>query len=95
MVEVISQRRKKETARLQVIDGGKKKTRYGNGAMGMNQHIRNSIFRVVCDSELEIRDMQQVATMFDIPQWKIIDCLHHVVRDLKNPPPSGPAQKTA
>jgi hypothetical protein len=96
VVEVIAKRRRKETARLQVIDGGKKKTRYGSGAMAMNQHIRHSIFRVVLDSELEIRDMRQVAAMFDVPQWKIIDCLRHVVRDLKNtPPPSGPARRAA
>jgi hypothetical protein len=87
-MEVIAKRRKNSIAPLQVIEGGKKTAR-ANASTAMNQHIRRSIYRVVLESDLDIRRLQQVVSMFRVPEATVIAAMRETHRERQTPPPAS------
>lgn len=95
MLEVIPKSRSAERPRLQVVESTRKNR--ANQSTAMNQYIKQSIHRVVFESELDVPTLRHVARMFAMPEAKILDVLRETVRELKcRPlPPSGGARRAA
>jgi hypothetical protein len=83
------------TPRLQVV-AVKPKT-VTSTTVGLNQHVKKSVHRLVFQSELDIRSLRQVARLVGITgprsEAKVLDVIRETVREAtrQTPPPSGPA----
>jgi hypothetical protein len=77
-----------ETALVQRID---RKRKIASASCGVNQYKKQAIYRVVFESELEITSLRQVASIFEVPERKILAALREEQRArlLSTPPPPG------
>lgn len=96
MIEVIPKRRAIERARLQVIEGGKKKAATGP-ATAMNQHIKACVIRLAAHSDLNLTTLRQIARIAGTTEPQAFDILISYIRDLefRTLPPAGARRAAA
>lgn len=86
--EPTAKHRLNETALVQRID---RKRKMASASCGVNQYKKQAIYRVVFESELEITSLRQVASIFEVPERKVLAALREEQRArlLNTPPPPG------
>lgn len=96
MNEPISKRRQDTTARPQLVNPTSNSGR-ATSVVGLNQHVKKSVYRLVFKSELRISSLRQVAKLVGLSgprsEAKVLDALREMVREAMRPP-TPPAHET-
>jgi hypothetical protein len=90
----VSDSRARSTRRMQVIEGGRNRSRL-NSATAMNPGIRDSVIRLVFDSPLQIGSVRKAARLAGTSEGKALDAIRDYVYDLRidaSPEPPTPAR---
>lgn len=89
-----------DSRRVEVIDA-KRLRRRPDAATTINQGIRDSVIRLLCDSELKIGSLRKAANLAGTSEGKALAIVRNYIYDLRimatpEPPrPAGPAKRAA
>lgn len=65
-----------------------------NSIVGVNQHVKKSVYRLVFESQLEITSLRQVARLTGLTgprsEAKVLDAIRETVREAIKPTPPSP-----
>jgi hypothetical protein len=78
----VSDSRPLQAQHLQVIQGGRNRSRL-NSATAMNPGIRDSVIRLVFDSPLQIGSVRKAARLAGTSEGKALDAIRNYVYDLR------------